>query len=82
MNAVWLAKFVAFLDLYLPSRRVEFPDGLAAVFTRTHYGECHAAIKTGNTNTPVYRHAESFYKSVKKNGRLMRWVWQSIPLGG
>ena len=37
MNAVWLAKFVAFLDLYLPSRRVEFPDGLTAVLKCTDY---------------------------------------------
>ena len=29
-----------------------------------------AAIKAGNTNTPGYRHTESFYNSVKKNGRL------------
>lgn len=29
-----------------------------------------AAIKAGNTNTAGYRHTESFYNSVKKNGRL------------
>jgi succinate dehydrogenase / fumarate reductase iron-sulfur subunit len=29
-----------------------------------------AAIEAGNTNTGGYRHTESFYKSVKKNGRL------------
>jgi len=29
-----------------------------------------AAIKAGNTNTPGYHHTESFYNSVKKNGRL------------
>ena len=28
------------------------------------------AIEAGNTNTPGYRHTESFYKSVKKYGRL------------
>ena len=28
------------------------------------------AIKVGNTNTPGYRHTESVYGSVKKNGRL------------
>ena len=29
-----------------------------------------AAIEAGNTNTHGYHHTESFYKSVKKNGRL------------
>ncbi len=29
-----------------------------------------AAIQAGNTNTPGYRHTESMYNSVKKNGRL------------
>lgn len=29
-----------------------------------------AAIEAGNTNTPGYRHTESMYNSVKKNGRL------------
>ncbi len=29
-----------------------------------------AAIEAGNRNTPGYRHTESFYNSVKKNGRL------------
>ncbi len=29
-----------------------------------------AAIKAGHTNTPGYRHTESMYNSVKKNGRL------------
>ncbi len=29
-----------------------------------------AAIEAGNTNTSGYRHTESFYNSVKKNGRL------------
>ena len=29
-----------------------------------------AAIEAGNTNTPGYKHTESFYKSVKKHGRL------------
>lgn len=29
-----------------------------------------AAIQAGNTNTAGYRHTESFYNSVKKNGRL------------
>lgn len=29
-----------------------------------------AAIEAGNTNTPGYHHTESFYNSVKKNGRL------------
>jgi hypothetical protein len=29
-----------------------------------------AAIEVGNTNTHGYHHTESFYKSVKKNGRL------------
>ena len=29
-----------------------------------------AAIEAGNTNTSGYRHTESFYKSVKKHGRL------------
>ena len=29
-----------------------------------------SAIEAGNTNTPGYHHTESFYNSVKKNGRL------------
>lgn len=44
------------------------------------------AIKAGNTNTPGYRHTESFYKSVRKNGRLDETRlaldsagWKNIP---
>ena len=29
-----------------------------------------SAIEAGNTNTSGYHHTESFYNSVKKNGRL------------
>jgi succinate dehydrogenase / fumarate reductase iron-sulfur subunit len=44
------------------------------------------AIKAGNTNTAGYRHTESFYKSVRKNGRLDETRlaldsagWKNIP---
>ena len=45
-----------------------------------------AAIEAGNTNTHGYHHTESFYKSVKKNGRLDETRlaidsagWKNIP---